>query len=148
VKEDFMKDVDSEVKTVIAVQPQVGSYNSSIVGEIIDKRGYESAIFNFITGAQAAAISSAQIQWGLQHSASSLMANLVTATDYVQTIAAATSITAGNVNSKLAVDLKELERYIRVYAVFSLAWSGAGTTPSGYAACTGTLGQARNKPPV
>lgn len=143
-----MKDVDSEVKNVIAVQPQLASYNSGITGEIIDKLGYESAIFNFITGAQGAAISAAQVSWVLQHSTSSLMAGLVTSSVYCQTITAATSITAGNVNSKLAVDLKNLDRYIRVYALYSLSWGGSGTTPSGYAACVATLGQARNKPPV
>jgi hypothetical protein len=143
-----MKDVASEVKNVIAVEPQTATYNGTITGEILDKKGYESAIFNMVTGAVGAAVSAIQISWYIQHGESTLLTDAAYATGFGQTISAATSIAGRKVNSQLAVDLTALNRYIRVYATASLSWGGTGTTPTVPVTVIGTLGMARNKPPV
>lgn len=143
-----MKDVASEVKNVIAVEPQTATYNGTITGEIIDKKGYESAIFDMVTGAVGAAVSAIQIDWYIQHGESSLLADAAYATGYGQTISAATSILGRKVKSQLDVDLTALNRFIRVYATFSLSFGMSGTTPTVPVAGMATLGMARNKPPV
>lgn len=145
-----MKDTGGEVKPKLAINPVTtliaDAGSSTFTGVVIDRKGYNSAVFSVVTGAVNVAISSGLVSWYLQEGASSTLSDAAYVTGTSQTITATTCITAASTISQINVDLTSLERYVRLYAASSLAYVDTTSTPtiglSGFA----VLGQALNKP--
>lgn len=49
-----MKDLKNDLKTLVAIKPQALSGTTDIVGEVIDRQGYDSVMFSLLTDAIAA----------------------------------------------------------------------------------------------
>ncbi len=138
-----MKAIGDEIKNVLAINPVAAAYDATLTGNTIDRLGYLSAVASFAIGSISAAISSLQISLCIQHGASSTLSDAAYATGAITTISAATCALGGNQLVEIDVDLTSLNRYIRMYAVNSVAGNDAATVPvSGVI----QLGQARSKP--
>jgi len=138
-----MKAIGDEIKNVLAINPVAAVYNSSLSGNAIDRLGFLSAVASFAIGSVSAAVSSLQISVYVQHGASSTLSDAAYVTGAITTVSAATCILGGNQLVEIDVDLTELNRYIRMYAVHSIAGNDTATVPvSGVI----QLGQSRSKP--
>ncbi len=132
-----MYDTGGEVKTYRALSPQADSGGSAKNGVVIDRKGFDSLVATFITGAITGTPSSMSMVCKVQHGDAS------DGSDMADISGATATITAANETAEINVDCRDLKRYIRVSE--TTTFSG-GTSPTVLVAAVVTLGQAAKKP--
>lgn len=127
------------VKNVKGFDPQANT-GAAITGEIIDRRGFNSAAiaYNYavVTGSPSAAVTALVLQHGDA-------ANMSDAATFATLAAAQDIMVAGCAD--FHVDLSGAKSYIRVTE--DATYTG-GSTPGNVKACTVTLGDKEANPPV
>lgn len=132
-----MKDTGSEVKTVRALSPQSDSGGSAVDGVVIDRRGYDSAVATFITGAISGTPTATSIAVKVQHGDES------DGSDMADFSGATATVTAANTVAEINLVLRGAKRYVRITETTTFT---GGTTPAVLVAGTVSLGQVKVGP--
>jgi hypothetical protein len=132
-----MKLTSAEIKTGLAIEPQ-NSQAATVTGVVIDRKGYDSAVFTCVTGQASGSPSAQSAAFAVHSSATS-------GGVYAAISGATATVTADSTGSEISVDLRGEYRYIKLVSVVSFT---GGSTPAVEVAGTYALGEAKNKPAV
>lgn len=134
-----MKLTSSEIKTGLAIEPQVTADSPvAINGVEIDRKGYDSIVITCLTGQTDGSPTAQSHVFKIQSSSTSGSgyADVSNGTPNV-------TITADSTGSEINLDLRAEARYLRVVCTPSFT---GGTTPNIEVAASYALGEAKYKP--
>ena len=133
-----MRRTGDEIVTGVAMKP-ADSDGTAIVGEIIDRLGFDSAVFTALFGDTAGAPSATSVPLKFYHGNASDLADAVEVT----TLAVTVTDPAAGAKQELNVNLVPLGRYVRMDTDIEFT---AGTTPKLEIAGAYSLGQKKYGP--
>lgn len=144
--------VGGDIKTLIAFHPRALSGEVAHSGAVIDRRGFESVVFNVATGEYTSDPTGINIECKVQQCATAVgvFADVTDLTDVLLPVIH-THI-SGEVTTmiprhchEINMDLRPCNRYIKLVVTPEFA---GGTTPAVYFAATAVLGEPKIKPAV
>jgi len=147
-------DTSSEVKTLVAFTPRALSGEVAVSGTVIDRKGYESAVFTLVTGEYTSDPTGINVECKVQHSSGEsgtgtyhdVLDLTDTDTPVIHThISGEVSTLIQRQTKELSIDLRPCSRYVKLVATYEVA---GGTNPVLYFASTVTLGEPTIKPTV
>jgi len=136
-----MDNVGGDVKTLVAFTPRALSGEVAHNGDVVDRKGYESAVFTVVAGKYTSTPTSINVACKIQDCA--------TATGSFADISGATVNISGEVASvadqdqEINIDLRTHERYVRL--VVTPDFTG-GSSPTLFFGATVTLGEPSIRP--
>jgi hypothetical protein len=138
-----MDTIGGEVKTLTAFTPRAVSGEVLESGDVIDRKGHNSATFTIITGNYTGSPTSINVSCKVQECST-------TTGTFSDVSGATTSIsgevtTLANIEKEVNVDLRSCERYIRLAVTPDFT---GGTSPTFFMGATVTLGEPSIKPAV
>lgn len=137
-----MKDVGSEVKTYMAIKPQVASGQATAInGYTINRRGCESGVFSVQVGDATGAPSEVGVTFKMQHQSGQEGWTDVSGVTYTFSgqVTAGIMGTGSLLSGQIAVDFRNCAEYVRLVATPSFA---NGSSPKIQIAAVCVVGQA------
>lgn len=133
-----MKLTSAEIKTGIAIAPIDSADTSGVftAGAVIDRKGYESAVFTCLTGIASGSPTAQVVDFAVYESD-------VSGSGYVAVSGATGAITADSTAAEINLDLRGVKRYVKVY--YDVSFTG-GSTPKIEVAGSYSLGEAKVAP--
>ena len=144
-----MSDIGSEVKTLVAFTPRSISGETAMSGTVIDRVGYESAVFTCVSGNYTSTPSAINVECKVQHcaTAAGAFADVTDLTDplvpVIHTHISGEVTTTREATAEINMDLRPCARYVKL--VVAADFTG-GSSPNLFFGATVTLGEPKIKP--
>jgi len=146
-----MKDTGSEVKTLVAFTPRSISGEVAMSGSVIDRKGYESAVFTCVSGNYTSTPTAINVECKVQQCATPAgsFADVTDLTDallpVIHTHISGEVTTTREATAEINMDLRPCERYVKL--VVAADFTG-GSSPNLFFGATVTLGEPRIMPAI